>query len=210
MAKARKRSRGEAKRGEILKIATELFLKSGYDGVSVDSIIARAGGTKTNVYKFFGGKAELFAAVAEDLCHQIVFEFAELDLESLPVDEALRKLGRGFVTALLTPRSLRQHRMIVAESVRFPGVGQRWFKAGPEAAYAPVAAYLEKQQKAGRIRGGVPARRLAAMFFDMMIHEVHLRMLVAGASAPATREINKLVDQAVEVLLHGALAPGKR
>jgi AcrR family transcriptional regulator len=204
MAKTRKRTRGEAKRGEILKIATELFLKSGYDGVSVDSIIARAGGTKTNVYKFFGGKAELFAAVVEELCHQIVFEFADTDLDGVPVDEGLRKLGRGFATALLTPRSLRQHRMIVAESVRFPGLGQRWFKAGPEAAYAPVAAYLERQQKAGRVRTGVPARRLAAMFFDMMIHEVHLRMLIAGAAAPSTREINKLVDQAVDVLLHGA------
>jgi AcrR family transcriptional regulator len=208
MAKARKRSRGEAKRGEILKIATELFLKSGYDGVSVDSIIARAGGTKTNVYKFFGGKAELFAAVVEELCHQIVFEFADIDLDGMPVEEGLRKLGRGFATALLTPRSLRQHRMIVAESVRFPGVGQRWFKAGPESAYAPVAAYIERQQKAGRIRG-VPARRLAAMYFDMMIHEIHLRMLIAGASTPSTREINKLVDQSVDVLLHGALA-GRR
>jgi AcrR family transcriptional regulator len=210
MAKARKRSRGEAKRGEILKIATELFLKNGYDGVSVDSIIARAGGTKTNVYKFFGGKAELFAAVAEDLCHQIVFEFADADLDGLAVDEALRKLGRGFVSALLTPRSLRQHRMIVAESVRFPGVGQRWFKAGPESAYAPVAAFLERQQKAGRIRSTIPGRRLAAMFFDMMIHETHLRMLVAGAAAPSTREINKLVDQSVDVLLHGVAAGRSR
>lgn len=209
MAKARKRSRGEAKRGEILKIATELFLKSGYDGVSVDSIIARAGGTKTNVYKFFGGKAELFAAVVEELCRQIVFEFADIELDGLPVDEALRKLGRGFATALLTPRSLRQHRMIVAESVRFPGLGQRWFKAGPESAYAPVAAYLERQQKAGRIRN-VPARRLAAMFFDMMIHEIHLRMLIAGAGAPSTREINKLVDQSVDVLLHGVASGRSR
>lgn len=208
MATAKKKSRGEAKRDEILKIATELFLKNGYDGVSVDSIIARAGGTKTNVYKYFGGKAELFAAVVEDLCRQIVNEFADVDLEGLSVEEALRKIGRTYVTTLLSQRSLRQHRMIVAESARFPGLGQRWFKAGPESAYGSIASYFERQQKAGRIRN-VSARRLASMYFDMLIHEVHLRMLIGGAPMPATRELNKLVDTTLDVLLHG-VATGKR
>ncbi len=204
-----RQSRSEAKRAEILRIATDLFLAKGYDAVSVDAIVARAGGTKTNVYKHFGGKAELFAAVIEDLCKQIVHSFADIELDGLEPEEALRQIGRRFLTALFTQRSVRQHRVVVAESVRFPAVGKRWFKAGPESARDPIAAYFTKLQKAGRMRGVAP-RRLAGLFLDMLSEEQLLRQLIAGASTPSAREINKLVDDAVGVFLHGALTGKKK
>ena len=53
-------ARSVRKRAELLRIATDMFLEQGYDAVSVEAIVQRAGGTKTNVYKHFGGKAELF------------------------------------------------------------------------------------------------------------------------------------------------------
>ena len=204
-----RQSRSEAKRVEILRIATDLFLAKGYDGVSVDAIVARAGGTKTNVYKHFGGKAELFAAVIEELCRQIVHSFADMDLDGMDPEEALRQIGRRFLTALFTQRSVRQHRIVVAESVRFPSVGKRWFKAGPESARDPLAAYFTKLQKAGRMRG-VPPRRLAGLFLDMLSEEQLLRQLIAGAPTPSAREISKLVDDAVSVFLHGALSGKKK
>ncbi|MBV8062726.1 MAG: TetR/AcrR family transcriptional regulator [Nevskia sp.] len=187
-----------------------MFLAKGYDGVSVDAIVARAGGTKTNVYKHFGGKAELFAAVVEELCRQIVHSFAEMDLDGMDPEEALRQIGRRFLTALFTQRSVRQHRIVVAESVRFPAVGKRWFKAGPESARDPIAGYFQQLQKSSRMRNGVAPRRLAGLFLDMLSEEQLLRQLIAGAPPPSTREINKLVDDAVAVFLHGALAPKRK
>jgi AcrR family transcriptional regulator len=202
-------SRSEAKRAELLKIATELFLAKGYDAVSVDAIVARAGGTKTNVYKHFGGKAELFAAVVEALSQQSVDAFDDLVLDAMKPEEALREIGKRFLTALLAQRSIRQHRMVVAESVRFPAVGRRWFKAGPESAREPVAAYFLKLQKAGLV-GGIAPRRLAGLFLDMLSEEQLLRQLVAGAQPLKPRELTKLVDDSVSVFLHGALATKKK
>jgi TetR/AcrR family transcriptional regulator, mexJK operon transcriptional repressor len=199
-----KRVRADVKRAELLKVATELFLAKGYDGVSVDSIIARTGGTKSNVYKFFGSKAELFAEVVEEICRQIVHSFAGLEFDTANPEETLREVGRRFLGALLTKRSIRQHRMVVAESARFPSIGKRWFKAGPEGARAPLASYFEKLQKAGKL-GKVPPRRLAGVFLDMLSEEQLLRQLIAGAPEPSSREINKLVDEVVTVFLHGAL-----
>jgi len=202
-------SRSEAKRAELLKIATEQFLAKGYDAISVDVIVARAGGTKTNVYKHFGGKAELFAAVVEGLCQQLAQAFGDLQLDTLAPEEALRQIGRHYLTALLATRSVRLQRIVIAESVRFPAVSKRWFKAGPEAAREPVAAYFLKLQKAGQLRGIAP-RRLAGLFLDLLGQEQLLRQLAAGAAAPTTRELNKLVDDAVGVFLHGALAAKKK
>jgi len=204
-----RQSRSEAKRAEILKIATELFLAKGYDAVSVDAIVARAGGTKTNVYKHFGGKAELFAAVVEALCQQIVHSFADMNVDGLEPEAALTQIGRAFLTALCTQRSIRQHRIVVAESTRFPNIGKRWFKAGPESARDFISAYFLKLQKAGRMRTIAP-RRLAGLFLDMLSEEQLLRQLIAGAKPLTPRETNKLVDDAVSVFLHGALSAKKK
>ena len=58
---ATSKSYSEAKREELLRVATELFLEQGYSCVSVNAIVKRAGGTKTNIYTYFGGKEGLFA-----------------------------------------------------------------------------------------------------------------------------------------------------
>ena len=205
----KRQSRSEAKRAELLKIATELFLAKGYEAVSVDAIVARAGGTKTNVYKHFGGKAELFAAVVKELGVQAPQPLDGIDLEAAGPDDALRQIGRHYLTALLTQSSVRQHRMVVGESARFPSVSKRWFKAAPENARDAIAAYFGTAQKTGRLHGPGP-RRMAGLFLDMLSGEQLLRQVIAGAPPPKPGEINKLVDDAVEVFLYGALPAKKK
>ena len=51
-----KRSRGEVRNSRLQKVAADLFLKRGYEGVSIDRIVEVAGGSKSTVYSEFGGK----------------------------------------------------------------------------------------------------------------------------------------------------------
>ena len=187
----------------MLRIATDMFLNQGYDAVSVEAIVQRAGGTKTNVYKHFGGKAELFAAAAEALTREIIRSVTQVELQGLEVEDALRAYGRAFLRTVLGERALKQHRMMVAESGRFPDLGRRWIEAGPEAAYRSLAAYLAKQQEAGKLRPG-SARRMAALFLDMLTLDLHRRSLVAGALPPKPHELRRIVDDAVQIFLYGA------
>jgi AcrR family transcriptional regulator len=196
-------ARSVRKRADLLRIATDMFLEQGYDAVSVEAIVQRAGGTKTNVYKHFGGKAELFAAAVEALCRELVRSVTQVELDGLEFEDALRAYGRAFLRTVLGERALKQHRMIVAESVRFPDLGRRWIAAGPEAAYRSLATYLARQQAAGKLRPGSP-RRLAALFLDMLTFDLHHRLLVAGASPPKPRELRRIVEEAVQVFLYGA------
>lgn len=196
-------ARSVRKRADLLRIATDMFLEQGYDAVSVEAIVQRAGGTKTNVYKHFGGKAELFAAAVEALCSELVRSVSRVELDGLDFEDALRAYGRAFLRTVLGERALKQHRMIVAESTRFPDLGRRWIAAGPEAAYHSLAAYLAKQQAAGKLRPGAP-RRLAALYLDMLTLDLHRRLLVAGAPSPKPRELRRIVDDAVQIFLYGA------
>jgi AcrR family transcriptional regulator len=73
-------SRADQKREQILRAAADLLLERGYAGVSVDEVVARAGGSKTNVYTYFGGKDGLFAAVMQRFCDEIVGPLKAIDV----------------------------------------------------------------------------------------------------------------------------------
>ena len=55
--------RGLERRMALLLSANTLFLKHGYDAVSLDDIVQHAGGSKTSIYKYFGNKDGLFSAI---------------------------------------------------------------------------------------------------------------------------------------------------
>lgn len=193
----------QGRRNAILKVASEMFLAQGYEAVSLDAVIARTGGTKTNIYTLFGGKAELFAAVVNEQCQSLAHGFADLDLSGLKPEEALRRVGRAYLSALLAKASVRQHRLMVAEAARFPALGRRWFKAGPEQARIALATQLETLPA---FASKSQARRVASDFLSVLGGEPLMRQLASGALAPSTREINSYVDDAITVLLQGTLA----
>ena len=59
----RRTRRGDEKSEQIRSTATELFLKRGFDGVSVDEIVRAVGVSKTNIYNHFCIKEGLFVAI---------------------------------------------------------------------------------------------------------------------------------------------------
>lgn len=201
-------ARSLAKRAQILETAAALFLERGYDAVSLDMVIEQVGGTKSNVYKHFGSKTGLFAAVVEAQWQDSVkpfFEVEALDADQLPLEDALRQLGRNFLRAILTEHEIKLHRLVVAEAGRHPRLSRQWYSYGPEMAYERFTTYIEKQQQAGRLTAVMPARRLAPLFVDMISSELHMKMLIAGAPPPKRSEIDRIVDDAVGIFLHGAL-----
>ncbi len=74
----------ERRRPQVLDAALELFLKSGYEGTSMDAIASAAGVTKPVVYACFSGKDELFRALLareeERILAEIQAAFAAADL----------------------------------------------------------------------------------------------------------------------------------
>jgi TetR/AcrR family transcriptional repressor of mexJK operon len=194
--------RSLAKREKLLEIAAKLFLEKGYEGVSVDEITSQVGGSKTNIYSHFGGKEGLFLAVVEHLLAVILEPLRAIRVSDLSLEQALREFARTFLGIILDRQTLALHRLIVAESVRFPQVGRVWFTAGPENAYRAVETYLETQQRAGRLKPGNP-RRAAALFLDMLTFDVHHRTLLQVTPRPSQAELEKLVADAVDTFLHG-------
>ncbi|HXM72294.1 MAG TPA: helix-turn-helix domain-containing protein [Candidatus Dormibacteraeota bacterium] len=83
MGKDKREAQGDATRLALITAARELFGERGYAATSIDEVAARAGVTKGAFYHHFGGKANLFQQVYEQVMHevsdQVVSKFNEPD-----------------------------------------------------------------------------------------------------------------------------------
>lgn len=89
----RQRLDPDERRAAILAAAAEEFAGAPYGEVSVAAVAARAGASEALVYRYFAGKADLFAQVLRDaigdLLHRQASALAELP-DGVPVRDRLR------------------------------------------------------------------------------------------------------------------------
>ena len=196
----RRTRRGDEKSEQIRSTATELFLRRGYDGVSVDEIVRTVGGSKTNVYNHFSNKEGLFVAIVKGLCEDLLTSFVRIDVSSLGVEEGLRSLALALLGILLQDRHLAFQRLIIAEAARFPALGRAWFESGPETSRSIIAQFIEKQQGVGRLRK-TDSHEAATLFHDMVICDLLNRAMLGDK--PSDDEIHHRVETAIDTFLHG-------
>ena len=121
-----------SKAESILAAAKRTFLATGFGAVSMDTIAREASVSKATVYAHFAGKEELFGAVIERECERYFAGFSAGELDPLDVRASLTVLGRRFLELLLSPDGIALHRIILGEVTRFPGLGEVFWRAGPE------------------------------------------------------------------------------
>jgi len=90
--RTKRRNNPDATKRDILTTATQEFATYGLSGARVDRIAKRMRTSKRMIYYYFGGKEALYCAVLEQAYAGIRTSESELELESLPPAEALKKL----------------------------------------------------------------------------------------------------------------------
>jgi Transcriptional regulator len=116
----------DARRERIVRMAAPLFLKHGYDNVSIDDIIEVVGGSKATVYAWFGGKEGLFEAVVRQECQDVTMAIHVDATGSL--EAQLTEIGHSFLARVLSPEILEFHRLMVSIGRKFPEVGRLFFR----------------------------------------------------------------------------------
>jgi TetR/AcrR family transcriptional regulator len=119
------RRRSEARPGEIVLAALDLFVEKGFSSTKMDEIAQRAGVTKGTVYLYFPSKDDLFRAVVEEMMgpnlemgERLVAEFTGPTREL--VAELIRawwRVGGGTRIACLS-------KLLTGEASNFPTLAQ--------------------------------------------------------------------------------------
>lgn len=138
----RERNRLERRAG-IVDVARQLFLEQGYAATTMSAVAEAIGGSKATLWAHFASKEALFAEVAD----AVVGGFAERMDELLGGQrfsvQGLRDFCQRFVGQLLSRESTSLFRLIIAESGRFPELGEMFFVRGPAITVASLAVYFE-------------------------------------------------------------------
>jgi AcrR family transcriptional regulator len=71
LGKDKREAQGDATRLALLTAARAMFGENGYGATSIEEVAAQAGVTKGAVYHHFGGKANLFQAVYEEVMREV-------------------------------------------------------------------------------------------------------------------------------------------
>jgi len=187
------------KRQQMLEAATSLFMAHGYGAVSMDAVARAAGVSKATLYAHFSSKDRLFATIIGDACQHKLALGGVLPAEATDIRSALLAFGGRLLRFFLEERALAIHRIVIAESTRFPELGRAFYDHGPDALLRSFAAWLTERARAGRLAIEDPAMA-AEQFVSMLRTSLFLRVSL-GLAAAGEAEIDATVEAAVTTFL---------
>ena len=205
------------KRAQILAAAREAFLRLGYEGSSMEAIAAGADVSIMTLYRHAESKDDLFAAVIASACDpNDPAEQAEFTrLIAKPIDEVLVGLGMIAQQRLTDPATVSLMRVVMAETVRFPELGDlayRGFVGNLETMVTDVLGHLPQTQSLSK-----PVRRkLGERFIDRLFGADMLRILLGLKGLTAHEQKQRAeracddVLAAIEAELNAGAGDGRR
>lgn len=196
--------RSARKRDAILKAATEVFLRDGYPGASMDEIAMLSAVSKQTIYKHFGSKEALFVEIvtsmtgaAGDTVHN---QIAELGRDE-DLSEYLQAYAYRQLSVVLTPRIMQLRRLVIGEVSRFPDLAQALHDHGPKRAVGLLAAMIERLAKRGLLTVDDPI--VAATHFNWLVMSAPLNaaMLLGDRGIPKPAELRRQAEDGVRIFL---------
>lgn len=184
----------------ILAAARRMFLASGFGAVSMDAIAREAGASKATLYAYFASKEELFGAVVAREGERYWRGFSAGELDPSQVEASLTEIARRFLELVLSSDAIAVNRITIAEAVRFPQLGQVFWRAGPERTRVQIEAFLRRADAAGSLFVADP-RLAAEQFISLLRGDWHLRQLLRFDGPVEPAELLASVDAAVATFL---------
>lgn len=191
-----------AQRAALVAAAHRLFVTHGYGGTTMDALAAECRMSKRTLYRFFPGKAELFAAVVE--AHRQSMLALPGDYGHLPLEEALAAIFRIDLTAEEDRARQALLRLVEVEGPLFPELQRILVNCGVERSRDALAQWLDAQQAAGRLALD-DAAALARLLMDM-VFGAPPPSVNGAVRGPAADERRAHIRRCIRVFLHGVAA----
>jgi AcrR family transcriptional regulator len=203
-AHARRGRRKEARPGELLDAALDLFVEKGFAATRSEEVAARAGVSKGTLFLYFPSKEDLFEAVVRE---NISGRFAEWneEFESFEGSTAdmVRYCMRIWWERIGATRAAGITKLIISEARNFPELAAFYHQEVIEPARRLVRRILQRGVASGEFRAldldyAVYAITAPMTFLVMMQHSL-------GACAPQDHPLDpeRYIACQVETLLHG-------
>jgi AcrR family transcriptional regulator len=188
----------------LIAAATQVFVRDGYGGSSIDKVASEAGVSTRTIYERFKNKADLLGAVITRLVERdMATILSSEELDRLEPRQALTVIGQAVTFRACHPDSAALFRILAMEAQRFPELASKMRTNGKARVDQAVAGYLHGQVRRGTLRLADPDRA-ASLFLQMVCGDMKECMLFGTEADLATFDFTAHIDMVVDLFLHGA------
>ena len=191
---------------QVIEGARQVFMSDGFEGASVDDIASAANVSKATLYSYVPDKRLLFMEVAKQECQrQADAAIARMQMSG-PAGDVLFEAASHMVRFFISDFGRQTYRIAVAESDRFPEIGQAFYNSGPTIARTALTNYLRERIAAGELE--IEDIDLAAdQFIELCKASLHTKIMMGVKTDFTDAEIDRVIHGAVETFLARYGAP---
>lgn len=156
----------QAREQDLLAVAAALFEQSGFAGVTMAEVARRARVSKTTLYARYPDKRALFRAICSYACRVPAERIAAVATQGRNAADILADFAAAIAGATADPAADRFLRLAIFEARRVPELAEQILLES-RAVSAPLAAWLDRLAREGRLSGHDPAT-LARQFVALV------------------------------------------
>ena len=206
-ASPKRERRKEARPGELLDAALDLFVEKGFAATRAEEVAARAGVSKGTLFLYFQSKEELFKAViTENIAGRFNEWNAEFEAFNGPSADMLRYAMNMWWERVGATRASGITKLIISEAHNFPEVTAFYQREVIEPGQALIRRILQR----GVDRGEFVVADMDHAMYSVISAMVFLAMAKhsVGACVPAQRPLDpkKYIESQAGIILNGLLA----
>lgn len=201
--------RKDARRQAIEDAAYEVLLEDGYKAASVLAIAKRAKASNETLYRWYGNKQGLFAALVERNAEAArVFLDKALAEDRSPL-AVLEALGPVLLSLVTSERAVALNRAAAGDVHDTGTLGRALAEGGREALVPRIATLLARASQAGELSVG-DADEAADVYISLLLGDVQIRRAIGALDGLCATEVEKRAARALKLIttLYAPLVAG--
>ncbi len=199
--------RKEARPGELLDAALDLFVEKGFSATRVEEVAARAGVSKGTLFLYFQSKVDLFKAVVrENIAIKfptwqeefVTFEGTSADMLRYALVSWWERIGKTRASGIT--------KLVMSEAQNFPEIAAFYQEEVIQPGNAMIRRILERGVKSGEFRDIDLEQAVHIIVAPMIFLMMWKHSMGACAASAKIVDPEQFIHMQVDVLLHGMTA----
>ena len=199
--------RKEARPGELLDAALDLFVEKGFSATRVEEVAARAGVSKGTLFLYFQSKEDLFKAVVrENIANKFPTWQEEFHTFAGSSSDMLRYALVSWWERIGKTRASGITKLVMSEAQNFPEIAAFYQEEVIKPGNAMIHSILERGVQSGEFRAIDLEQAVHIIVAPMIFLMMWKHSMGACAASAKIVDPEQFIHIQVDVLLHGMTA----
>jgi AcrR family transcriptional regulator len=199
--------RKEARPGELVKAALDLFVEKGFAATRVDEVAARAGVSKGTLFLYFESKEDLFKAVIRDNIANLfpawneefkTFEGSSAEMLQYAMDLWWLNVGNTPASGIV--------KLVISEAQNFPEIAAFYQKEVVEPGTGLLQSILQRGVERGEFQHMDTSKSVFSIIAPMIFLMMWKHSMGACAASANIIDPKEFIHMHVDLLLNGMSA----